>query len=64
MLHLDKVTPGGFKDYVMRARRFLEDSKNNVNPFENYKPEIPEGVNLSPGTPDMDAMESSGLKEL
>jgi hypothetical protein len=46
VIHLNKVTPGGLKDYVMRARSFLEDSKNNVNPFENYKPEIPSGVNL------------------
>ena len=38
VLHLDKVTPGGLKDYIMRARKFLIDSKNNVNPFENYKP--------------------------
>jgi UDP-sugar pyrophosphorylase len=38
---LNKVTPGGLKDYVFRARKFLEDSKNNVNPFEHYKPEIP-----------------------
>jgi hypothetical protein len=44
------VTPGGLKDYVFRARKFLEDSKNNVNPFANYKPEIPTGVDLHPGT--------------
>jgi hypothetical protein len=34
VLHLDKVTPGGLQDYVERARRFLENSKNNVNPFD------------------------------
>ena len=61
---MDKVTPGGFKDYVMRARKFLEDSKNNVNPFENYKPEVPEGVSLQPGSSEMNEMEELGLKEL
>ena len=49
ILHLDKVTPGGLSDYVLRARRFLDDSKNNVNPFDNYKPEIPDGIVLNPG---------------
>jgi UDP-sugar pyrophosphorylase len=61
---LDKVTPGGLKDYVMRARRFLLDSKNNVNPFDNYKPEIPHGFDLRPGEPLLDEMEELGLKEL
>jgi hypothetical protein len=41
VIHLDKVTPGGVKDYVFRARKFLEDSKLGLNPFDNYKPEIP-----------------------
>jgi len=42
----------------------LEDSKNGVNPFENFKPEIPTGVYLQPGTPEMNEMEDLGLKEL
>lgn len=48
----------------MRARKFLEDSKNNVNPFADYKPEIPEGVQLFPGTELMNEMEEKGMKEL
>lgn len=35
-----------------------------VNPFENYKPEVPTGVFLKPGEPEMDEMEAEGLKEL
>ena len=61
MLHLDKVTPGGLLDYVTRARRFLEDSKNSVNPFDNYTPEIPHGVDLNPGDALLDEMEDLGL---
>lgn len=49
IVHLAKVTPGGLKDYVMRSRKFLLDSKNNVNPFEFQKPEVPDGVFLKPG---------------
>ena len=61
IIHLEKVTPGGLKDYVMRARRFLQDSKNNVNPFDNYKPEVPSGVELHAGNALMDEMEQLGL---
>jgi UDP-sugar pyrophosphorylase len=35
-----------------------------VNPFANYKPEIPLGVDLYPGTELMDTYEEEGLKEL
>jgi UDP-sugar pyrophosphorylase len=61
---LNKVTPGGLKDYIMRARRFLLDSKNNVNPFDNYKPEVPAGVELHVGDKLLDEMEALGLQEL
>ena len=61
---MDRVTPGGLKDYVFRARKFLEDSRNNVNPFANFKPEIPTGVNLKPGTELFAQMEEKGLREL
>jgi len=48
----------------MRARRFLVDSKNNVNPFDNYKPEVPIGVELHAGDSLMDEMEQLGMQEL
>ena len=34
IVQLDKVTPTGMKAYCERARKLLEDSRNNVNPFE------------------------------
>ncbi len=65
VIHLEKVTPGGLKDYVMRARRFLVDSKNNVNPFDNYKPEVPHGVELRLGDGSaLEEAEERGLAEL
>lgn len=64
VLHLEKVTPGGLKDYVMRARRFLVNSKNDVNPFDNYKPEVPHGVELRIGDKLIEEMEELGLAEL
>jgi UDP-sugar pyrophosphorylase len=35
-----------------------------LNPFDNYKPEVPNGVELTPGTPEFDVYEELGLKEL
>lgn len=58
------MTPGGLLDYVNRAKRFLNDSKNNVNPFDNYKPEIPHGIDLNPGEALFDEMEELGMQEL
>jgi len=52
------------QDYVERARRFLENSKNNVNPFDKFKPEIPHGFDLKPGDYLYEEMEEIGLKEL
>jgi UDP-sugar pyrophosphorylase len=45
----------------LRARKFLADSKNNVNPFDNYTPEIPHGVELNPGEALHEEMEQLGL---
>lgn len=64
VVQLNKVTPGGLSDYVNRAKKFLEDSKNNVNPFAFYKPEIPTGYDLNPGEALFDEMEQMGLEEL
>lgn len=64
VIHLNKVTPGGMQDYVMRARRFLVNSKNDVNPFDNYKPEVPAGVELRVGDKLLEEMEELGLAEL
>lgn len=61
---MDKVTPTGMKLYFERARKLLLDSKNGVNAFEDYKPEVPDGVFMKPGEPEFDKYESAGLKEL
>jgi hypothetical protein len=37
------------------------DSKNNVNTFDNYKPEVPTGVELHVGDKLIEDMEESGL---
>lgn len=64
IVNLDKVTPVGLQNYCERARKLLEASRNNVNPFAQFKPEVPEGVFLQPGLPEFDQMEAAGEKEL
>ena len=49
IIKLNSVTPGGLADYCKRARELLEASRNNVNPFDAFKPDIPQGVYLKPG---------------
>lgn len=64
IIQLDKVTPTGMKKYCERARKLLVDSANNVNPYDSFKPEVPTGYYLQPGTPQFDELEESGLDEL
>lgn len=58
------MTPGGLKSYCDRAKRLLEDSRNNVNPFDNFKPQVPNGIFLRPDESNFDEMETLGLQEL
>ena len=64
IIQLDKVTPTGMKKYCERARKLLEDSANNVNPYDSFKPEIPTGFYLQPGTQQFDDLEEAGLSEV
>lgn len=52
------------KNYCERARKLLSDSKNNINPFDQFKPSVADGVFLHPGQPEFDEMEQAGLDEL
>jgi hypothetical protein len=46
IIALNKVTPTGMKNYCERGRNLLKASKDGVNPFDKYKPEVPTGVFL------------------
>lgn len=64
VVRLNQVTPKGMVDYCARARTLLESSRQGVNPFDTFKPEVPTGVFLKPGTEEFDQFEASGLEEL
>ena len=49
---LQRVTPGGLEDYCNRAKALLEASRQNVNPFDAFRPQVPNGVFLKPEEPE------------
>ena len=61
---LEKTCPGGIKDYLKRAKVLLEDSKNNVNPFKDYTPEVPLGFNVKVGSEQFYELDKLGFDEI
>lgn len=49
------------RNYTQRARDLLESSRRGDNPYERYKPQVPNGVFLKPGERQMDHYEKMGL---
>lgn len=62
--HLNKIYPGGIKEYINRAKYLLENSKNNVNPYSSFSPSIPEGIDIIVGDNHYFELESVGFEEL
>ena len=52
--------PGGLRSYVTKARELLASSARGDNPFEGWRPSVPEGELLEFGTPAFDAAEKVG----
>jgi UDP-sugar pyrophosphorylase len=61
---LEKATPGGIKDYLKRAKILLEDSKNNVNPFKDYTPQVPLGFDIKVGSDQFFELDKLGFSEI
>ena len=61
---LEKTCPGGIKDYLTRAKVLLEDSKNNVNPFQDYTPEVPLGFNIKVGDEQFYELDKLGFDQI
>ncbi|CAM9830567.1 unnamed protein product [Chrysoparadoxa australica] len=64
--HLDKTCPGdgGLTGYVERAKELLKASQEGANAFEGYKPSVPIGVTLNPGSSDYSRFEELGMTEI
>ncbi len=61
---MEKIYPGGIKEYIARAKVLLENSKNNVNPYTSYSPSVPEGIDITVGDNQYFELESLGFAEL
>lgn len=60
---LDGQYPGGLGAYVDNARALLAASARGDNPYEGYRPEVPEGTRLSLGSDAFRAAEAEGLRQ-
>ena len=60
-LHQNYPIEGGLAAYISRSKILLERSKLGDNPFEGYRPEIPDGTNLVPVSSKFVGIESVGL---
>ena len=61
---LEKATPGGIKDYLKRAKILLEESKNNINPFKDYTPEVPLGFDIKVGSDQFYELDKLGFEQI
>ena len=62
--YLEKATPGGIKDYIKRAKILLEESKNNINPFKDYTPEVPLGFDIKVGSDQFYELDKLGFEQI
>lgn len=60
----EKWYPGGLLGYIRKARALLREAKDDVNPFEGYRPEVPLRERLITGTPQFMELEKLGLSQL
>ncbi|MCC5850848.1 MAG: UTP--glucose-1-phosphate uridylyltransferase [Verrucomicrobia bacterium] len=60
LLQVNANYPGGIAGYTDNARRLLAQSRQGLNPFEGYRPEQPDAVDLSAMDGIYDQMESVG----
>jgi UDP-sugar pyrophosphorylase len=62
--HLEKIYPGGIKEYIKRSKILLENSKNNVNPYSSFTPSVPEGIQMTVGNQEFYDLEKIGIDEI
>ena len=62
--YLEKATPGGIKDYIKRVKILLEESKNKINPFKDYTPEVPLGFDIKVGSDQFYELDKLGFEQI
>ena len=61
--NLDNHYPGGLLNYISNAKKLLHESKEEINPYDNFSPEIPVGIKLKTGSEDFVSLENKGIIE-
>ena len=64
VIFFDQNYPGGIKQYIQNGIKLLEDSKQGVNPFEGFTPEVPTTIDLTEINGDYLAMEKVGTENI
>ena len=62
--HLQKIYPGGLAEYIKRAKVLLSNSKNNVNPYSDYSPSVPDGEKINISEKEFSEFEKIGLEQI
>lgn len=63
LARLNRHYPSGMSAYVANAKKLLLNSKNGVNPYEGFTPQVPQGERLQAGTQFFAECEETGVKE-
>ncbi|CAK9030141.1 UDP-sugar pyrophosphorylase (UDP-galactose/glucose pyrophosphorylase) (UGGPase) [Durusdinium trenchii] len=61
---LDGQYPGGLAAYVANAKELLERSREGANPYDGFKPAVPQGERLQANTSQFDESEAIGMEEV
>lgn len=62
--NLETIYPGGLREYVNRGKVLLYQSKNNINPYSDFTPSIPQGTNIHVGDSEYFELESLGFEQI
>lgn len=62
--NLETIYPGGLREYVNRGKNLLYQSKNNINPYADFTPSIPQGTNVNVGDSEYFELESLGFEQI
>eukprot|EP00980_Cylindrotheca_fusiformis_P008654 scaffold1844_cov124-Cylindrotheca_fusiformis.AAC.3 len=61
---LNSGYPGGLREYITKAKKLLESSKQGANPLDGFVPSVPEGEKFQLGTEDYSSTEAVGMTQL
>ena len=55
---------GGLEAYINNAKKLLADSKNGLNPLDGWRPEVPEGISITPISREYESYDTLGINDV